>query len=76
MTASPSKALIQPRNATKADPSLGRTASLDSGFDDRWAAWIARGAAHERAARARLLKVAVVAAALLLAVLAYVLLTQ
>jgi hypothetical protein len=46
----------------------------DPDFDIRWAAWIARGAAHERAVRRRL--VIIVPAALVVAVVVYALLTR
>jgi hypothetical protein len=46
----------------------------DPDFDARWAAWLARGAAHERAVRRRL--VIIVPAALVVAVVVYALLTR
>ena len=46
----------------------------DPDFDARWAAWLARGAAHERAVRRRL--VIIVPAALVVVVVVYALLTR
>jgi hypothetical protein len=36
----------------------GQAPVVDQGFEDRWAAWQARGAANDRAARLKLLVVA------------------
>jgi hypothetical protein len=46
----------------------------DPDFDTRWAAWLARGAAHERAVRRRF--VIIVPAALVVAVVVYALFTR
>jgi hypothetical protein len=46
----------------------------DPDFDTRWAAWLARGAAHERAVRHRL--AIIVPAALVVAVVVYALLAR
>jgi hypothetical protein len=43
-------------------------------FDARWAAWIARGAAHDRAVRRRL--VIIVPAAIIVAVVVYAFLVR
>jgi hypothetical protein len=44
----------------------------DAGFQQRWDAWLARGRAHERRARQRLLVVAIaIGAAVLAALLAH-----
>jgi hypothetical protein len=46
----------------------------DPDFDARWAAWMARGAAHDRAVRRRL--VGVVPAAIAVGVIVYALLAR
>jgi len=46
----------------------------DPDFDARWAAWLARGAAHDRAVRRRL--VVIVPAAFVIAVVVYALFTR
>lgn len=46
----------------------------DPDFDARWAAWLAKGAAHERAVRHRL--VIIVPAALVVAMVVYALLAR
>jgi hypothetical protein len=46
----------------------------DPGFDARWSAWMARGAAHDRAVRGRL--VAFVPATIAVGVIVYALLTR
>ena len=37
-----------------------QTATVDQGFEDRWAAWQARGAANDRAMRRKFLIVATI----------------
>ena len=44
-----------------------QTPAVDQGFEDRWAAWQARGAAHDRATRRKLFILGALGAVLVLA---------
>jgi hypothetical protein len=60
-----------PLSTTPPAHPIAASEALDAGFQQRWDDWLARGRAHERRARQRLLVVIAVGAAALAARLAH-----